>query len=51
MCSKEREHSRKIMVKGPEGLWIIPGGSGIEELANVEPFLFNKVLQDVSLFG
>ena len=36
-------------MKGPEGLWIIPGGSGIEELANVEPFLLNKVLQDVSL--
>ncbi len=40
---------QEIMVKGPEGLWIIPGGSGIEELANVEPFLLNKVLQDVSL--
>lgn len=40
---------QEIMVQGPEGLWIIPGGSGIEELANVEPFLLNNLLQDMAL--
>ncbi|MGB4505068.1 MAG: MinD/ParA family protein [Syntrophaceticus sp.] len=40
---------QEIMIQGPEGLCIIPGGSGIEELANIEPFLLNKILQDVAL--
>jgi len=39
---------KDIIVQGPEGLQIIPGGSGIEELANIEPSVLQKLLQDIA---
>lgn len=40
---------RETLVEGPAGLWIIPGGSGVEELANAEPFILTRLLQEVAV--
>lgn len=39
---------KEIFQKGPEGIQIIPGGSGIEELANMDPLALTQLLQDIS---
>ncbi len=41
----------EILQAGPAGLWIIPGGSGIEELANLEPLALTKLLQEIAALG
>lgn len=41
---------KDVIVRGPEGLQIIPGGSGIEELANIEPHILKQILQDVAVY-
>lgn len=40
---------RETIIEGPAGLRIIPGGSGIEELANVEPVILTRLLQEVAV--
>ncbi|HAF16858.1 MAG TPA: ATP-binding protein [Peptococcaceae bacterium] len=40
---------KDVIVRGPEGLQIIPGGSGIEELANIEHYILQKILQQIAV--
>ncbi len=42
---------KDIIVKGPKGLSLIPGGSGIEELANLSQRQINNLLQGFSKIG
>jgi flagellar biosynthesis protein FlhG len=39
-----------ILQAGPAGLRIVPGGSGIEELANLEPLALTKLLKEIAVF-
>jgi flagellar biosynthesis protein FlhG len=39
----------EIVTEGPYGLKIIPGGSGIEELANLDPLTLTRLFREVSL--
>ncbi len=39
----------EIMTEGPYGLKIIPGGSGIEEFANLDPLTLMRVFKEVTL--
>jgi len=40
-----------ILQPGPAGLQIIPGSSGIEELANLDPLALTKLLEEISAFN
>lgn len=46
---KGEKSIRDILIEGPAGLRVIPGGSGIEELANVDPFILTKIYQEVAI--
>ncbi|NLL18357.1 MAG: MinD/ParA family protein [Clostridia bacterium] len=39
-----RKELKEVVVKGPEGIEVIPGGSGIQELANLSPERQEKLL-------
>lgn len=39
-----RKELKEVVVKGPEGIEVIPGGSGIQELANLSPQRQEKLL-------
>lgn len=39
---------REVLIEGPAGLRVIPGGSGIEEIANVEPLVLTKILREMA---
>ncbi|WP_018250129.1 MinD/ParA family protein [Orenia marismortui] len=39
-----RKSIEEIMVQGPEGLSLIPGGSGIQELANLSQYQINNLI-------
>lgn len=38
----------EIVIEGPEGLKIIPGGSGVEEMANITPSALMRLLDEVA---
>lgn len=40
---------QEIILEGPAGLKIIPGGSGVEELANIDPSTLNSVFKEIML--
>lgn len=46
MVNGERRLS-EIIVEGPKGIRIIPGGSGIKELAALQPWQFEALMMDV----
>lgn len=41
------KHLEEVLYQGPAGLQIIPGGSGIEELANFDTLTLTKLLKDI----
>ena len=43
------KHLEEIMVEGPRGMRIIPGGSGIPELANLSDGMFEVLFKEVSV--
>jgi len=46
---RDERSIQETIVEGPVGLQIIPGGSGIEELANVEPFILRRLFQEIAV--
>lgn len=44
---KEKKKIKDIIVKGPNGLDLIPGGSGISELANLKEDELNRLLAEM----
>mgnify|MGYP000954772532 CR=1 FL=1 len=46
---KGEKRLQEIILKGPAGMKIIPGGSGVEELANIDSSTLNRLFKEITL--
>jgi len=46
-----RKNLEEVIVEGPNGLSLIPGGSGIQELANLSQYQINNLISDFVRVG